>query len=120
MGSIYRLPIVQTDNGGLLAGGISKSNVLGNKTQPSLGSYVYCVIKFEDPSCYLDVLGLPNDLFCSNDGSIDLLVTGEGEPFTYDWTYGATTEYLHVVPDASYTVAVLNDISSNTQTYFIK
>ncbi|MEM9917121.1 MAG: SprB repeat-containing protein, partial [Bacteroidota bacterium] len=62
-----------------------------------------------DPTV-IDLVCTPSQNICEPDAlaSIDLTASGSGQPFTYEWSNGATTEDIDQLPAGEYTVTVTN------------
>ncbi len=78
------------------------------------------VVVLEEPDAN-DINGLITQANCGgNDGAINITVTGTHNPFTYQWSNGATTEDLTNIPAGSYTVVVTDtNMCSDSSTFLL-
>ncbi|MEL6653531.1 MAG: PKD domain-containing protein, partial [Bacteroidota bacterium] len=108
-------------------------NSSANPTQPFLASGTYDILLVssntscdDSASFQINVFDPPalsatsTDETCNNsqDGSIDLVLTGGSAPFTYSWSNGAMTEDLMGVSQGSYTVYVSDSLGCQSDQMF--
>ncbi|PLW99968.1 MAG: hypothetical protein C0594_16320 [Marinilabiliales bacterium] len=66
----------------------------------------------EDGAAIISVDNIEEGNCGSNNASIDITVTGETQPYTYNWSNGATTEDLNNVSPGTYSVTVTHSGNS--------
>ena len=68
-------------------------------------------ITLTEPATVLSLAGSKTNATCngSNNGSIDLVVTGGSAPYTYAWSNGAVTEDLNGLAPGNYNVSVTDN-----------
>lgn len=78
------------------------------------------VVVLEQPDG-MDINGLVSQANCGgSDGSINITVTGDHDPFTFNWSNGATTEDLINIPAGTYEVIVTDTTGcSDSSTYLL-
>ncbi|PCH66170.1 MAG: hypothetical protein COC01_08795, partial [Bacteroidetes bacterium] len=87
-----------------LAVGIYAVTVLDSSSCQTVSS-----ITIDEPTDFTSTI-VKTDITCngSNDGLIDLTVSGGTQPYFYSWTNGATSEDLNSLSTGSYTVTITN------------
>ena len=126
-GSVINVTTVGGSNGSIsltVSGGTGSYTYLWNdgvtskdRTGLSAGSYSVTVTDEKgctkttnfivgSPNCTISVSGVKHDITChdSNNGSIDITVSGNNGTVTYLWNDGATTEDRTNLPSGSYSV----------------
>ncbi len=81
-----------------------------NLNYTSYGSSIICIAD-SCASSPLDIQVTPTDVGCgsSNNGAIDIAVTGGSTPYTYAWSNSATTEDLSGLTTGTYSVTVTDN-----------
>ena len=60
----------------------------------------------ESDSYFINYSMFQVSIYGGSDGSIDLIVTGGKEPYSYQWSNGDTTKDINNLPAGTYTVIV--------------
>ncbi|WP_420388570.1 PKD domain-containing protein [Roseivirga sp.] len=76
------------------------------------GCSVGLTVTLTEPATVMTLSGTETDGTCagSNNGSIDLTVTGGSAPYTYSWNTGATTEDVTNLAPGNYSVSVTDAV----------